>query len=402
MRATLESGTSRSSRGSGGGAGVNMDTAVAQRLMDTYARMAGDADSYVYLAAVQGLAALADALPGWCIPRLVALFVASASATTTATTTASATATTAATATATATANDTASATTTANTVGSMARAVAAQPPPPLPLSQRLKIGEAVVLSARRCGEAMPKYSRFYINAFVAAARERSDGEGGAGGAGTSASPGGIPPKGGTESSSKSASSSMLDGGDGGGKGAEAAGAVGGDCSLESRERYHFRASCLSNLAEVCQLLRWSLGRSSQDVVGLGVGILSMETGSSEEAVLARRGAAFLLGRLLKGAGEDVLQIVPAADLRSAYRAVKRTAEHDADEATRSHAANGLSYLDVVIRGQLFPAGGGSGGSGGGGGGGVNGIGGTGEQGRGANGEEASSTSAHHPGITVL
>ena len=85
-------------------------------------------------------------------------------------------------------------------------------------------------------------------------------------------------------------------------------------------------------------------------------------------------------------------QIVPAADLRSAYRALKRTAERDADEATRSHAANGLSYLDVVIRGQLFPAGGGSG----------KGFGGTGEQGSGENGEGASSNAAHHPGITVL
>lgn len=91
-------------------------------------------------------------------------------------------------------------------------------------------------------------------------------------------------------------------------------------------------------------------------------------------------------------------QIVPAADLRSAYRALKRTTERDADEATRSHAANGLSYLDVVIRGQLFPAGS----SGGGGGGGVRDIGGTGGQGRGENGEEVSSTAAHHPGITVL
>lgn len=34
-----------------------------------------------------------------------------------------------------------------------------------------------------------------------------------------------------------------------------------------------------------------------------------METGDSEEATLARRGAAFLLGRLVRGAGGDVLQV---------------------------------------------------------------------------------------------
>lgn len=69
MRTTSERGT------------ANMDTAVAQRLLDTYARMTGDGDSYVYLAAVQGLASLADALPGWCIPRLVGLFAALPAAT---------------------------------------------------------------------------------------------------------------------------------------------------------------------------------------------------------------------------------------------------------------------------------------------------------------------------------
>lgn len=87
---------------------------------------------------------------------------------------------------------------------------------------QRLKIGEAVVLSARRCGEAMPKYAHYYVNAFVAAARERQGATEGAEGPPAAAD------------------------------------------ALEGKERSHFRASCLSNLAEVCQLLRWSLGRFSQ------------------------------------------------------------------------------------------------------------------------------------------
>ncbi|CAM9321648.1 unnamed protein product, partial [Ectocarpus fasciculatus] len=120
---------------------------------------------------------------------------------------------------------------------------------------------------------------------------------------------------------------------------------------LESKERYHFRASCLSNLAEVCQLLRWSLGRYSHDIVDLAAGVLSMETGGSEESTLARRGASFLLGRVLRGAGGDVLEMVPAAELRVAYRALKRAAESDRDEVTRSHARNGLGYLDAAIRG---------------------------------------------------
>ncbi len=330
MRATLDGGAGGSSPGGGrGGGNANMDLAVAQRLMDTYARMAGDGDSYVYLAAVQGLAALADALPGWCIPRLVGVFAAASAS-------------------GSAAGSGPGSA---ASAEGGSAARAAAAAAAALPLSQRLKIGEAVLLSARRCGEAMPKYAHFYVNAFVVAARERSS---------TS---------------------------DGGGGGGDADAAKGPPSPLESRERYHFRASCLSNLAEVCQLLRWSLGRFSQDVVGLGVGVLSMETGASEEATLARRGASFLLGRLLRGAGGDVLRVVPAAELRAAYRALRRCAESDRDEATRAHARDGLASLDASIRGQLFPTGGGGGGAGRWGGDGSG---------------ENSSSGTHHPGITVL
>eukprot|EP00752_Nemacystus_decipiens_P002917 g2714.t1 len=367
MRATLDDGAGGSSRGgarAGAGGKVTMDATVVQRLMDTFARMAGDGDSYVYLAAVQGLAALADALPGWCIPRLVGVFTAASGPGPV------------------------------PGASGFVADAEAgAAPPPagaaafraPLPLSQRLKIGEAVLLSARRCGDAMPKYAHLYVNAFVVAARERLPSGGGSDGTGTSGD------------RTCSGSGSSCGGGAPGGEGSGGASTPPGEreagkgsaTSLESKERCHFRASCLSNLAEVCQLLQWSLGRFSQDVVDLGVGVLSMETGPSEEATLARRGASFLLGRLLRGAGEDVLQVVPAAELRAVYRALRRCAERDPDEATRSHATNGLGCLDAAIRGQLFPAGGGDGGGGVGGG-------------RGGGGAAESSSTAHHPGITVL
>ena len=306
LRTSLEGGGGGGRSGGKGGsiARVDMNTVVLERLLDTYARMTVDADSYVYLAAVQGLAALADALPGWCIPRLVGLFVASAPAG----------------------AEDEAA-------PGTEVAAAGAQ----LSLSQRLKIGEAVVLSARRCGDAMPKYAHLFVNAFVVGARERSTRD--RSGAGNRTSPGSLATRKKASCSEGTAHRAELKGQsiaatnveqDGRGGVGRSLGPkefderAGGDIerdgtvdngeslemSLESRERYHFRASCLSNLAEVCQLLRWSLGKFSQDIVDLGVGVLRMETSSSEEAVLARRGAAFLLSRLLQGAGSDVLEVM--------------------------------------------------------------------------------------------
>lgn len=283
---------------------MDIDTAVLERLMNTYAMMTVDADSYVYLAAVQGLAALADALPGWCIPRLVGLFVASPSV----------------------------------GADGVPSPVMTTFAPARLSLSQRLKIGEAVVLSARRCGEVMPKYAHFFVNAFVTAARERTHewrGEG------DSASPGPAmretipaafnknPNDAGRQLGSPTSNNRDMqgkefgerNGRDSGGetvKGGGREGLIEG--SLESKERYHFRASCLSNLAEVCELLRWSLGRFSQDIVDLAVGVLLMETSSSEEAILARRGAAFLLSRLLRGADSDVLEVIPPRGFANLWR----------------------------------------------------------------------------------
>lgn len=271
---------------------MDIDTAVLERLMNTYASMTVDADSYVYLAAVQGLAALADALPDWCIPRLVGLFVASPSV----------------------------------GANGVPSPAIATREPARLSLSQRMKIGEAVVLSARRCGEVMPKYAHFFVNAFVTAARERTHEWRGDD---DSVSPGPAmrdtvsaifnktPDDVGRHLGSPTSNNQDTQGKefdernrrDETAKGEEREGPTEG--SLESKERYHFRASCLSNLAEVCQLLRWSLGRFSQDIVDLAVGVLLMETSSSEEAILARRGAAFLLSRLLRGADSDVLEVIP-------------------------------------------------------------------------------------------
>lgn len=236
-----------------------LDTVVAERLLETYARMAGDLDSYVYLAAVQGMAALADSHPEWCIPRLVAIFAGlppSASPPGSLIT-------------------EVMSPVSSEESPAAAAAPSVSQGSPPstpiptrsasttrptLSLSQRLKIGEAVVLSARRCGEAMPKYAHYYVNAFVCGARERA-GLSMSASSSSSLDVGGVDP-----SASNNAGASLgnplpptpL-------SSREDANLTEGDeASLEWRERAHFRASCLSSLAEVCQLLRWSLGRFSQ------------------------------------------------------------------------------------------------------------------------------------------
>lgn len=94
--------------------------------------------------------------------------------------------------------------------------------------------------------------------------------------------------------------------------------------------------------------------------------------------------------------------MVPSDELRLAYRALRRSAESDPDDVTRSHARGGLSYLDVSIRGQLFPGGLGTVGERGSRGVGVMGAGVGAVVDSREGGNSNGSISAHHPGITML
>jgi ABC-type tungstate transport system substrate-binding protein len=63
----------------------------------------------------------------------------------------------------------------------------------------------------------------------------------------------------------------------------------------EYLELIHLRAACLSNLAEIVGLLGYSLGGHLEDVTDVVTGVLTLETGAGEEAILVRRGAIFVV-----------------------------------------------------------------------------------------------------------
>ena len=55
----------------------------------------------------------------------------------------------------------------------------------------------------------------------------------------------------------------------------------------------------MSNLAEVCELLHWSLRPYAQSIADLGLGILALERDASEESTHLRRAAAYLVSAYL-------------------------------------------------------------------------------------------------------
>ncbi|OQR97579.1 hypothetical protein ACHHYP_10179 [Achlya hypogyna] len=214
-------------------------------LMQLFLAQLLDAESYVYLASIQALASLADMHPATAIPLLLA------------------------------TAADT-----TQHSI-----------------DQRIKLSEALMFAARRCGEVLPAYARGFVYAYLHAIRTPTR-------------------------------------------------------DVESLEDATFRASCLSNLAEVCGLLRWAIHPFLADVLLCVKGVLEVERGRSDAHVALRRGAVFVLHQLLTLMGREVFEIA-AEHMTPIYRMLKLVAT-DSDRVSRFHAEQALSELDVLMRGELF------------------------------------------------
>ncbi|XP_074646792.1 transport and Golgi organization protein 6 homolog [Tubulanus polymorphus] len=153
-------------------------------------------------------------------------------------------------------------------------------------IEHRIKLGEALVKSSRCLGDMIPKFKDGLINAFLIGARDEDE---------------------------------------------------------------TVRASCLSNLGEVCLLLRYSLGNIIQEVFSCCSSLLK-----SDESVTVRQSAAFLITQLLRGVGKDAMKILDSI-LRELYRLLKLIATTEKEETVLIHVGLALEELDEIMKNFLFP-----------------------------------------------
>ncbi|CAH1779818.1 unnamed protein product [Owenia fusiformis] len=154
-------------------------------------------------------------------------------------------------------------------------------------METRIKLGEALVKSTRSLGELIPMYRDLLINTFLNGAKN-------------------------------------------------------GDSFV--------RASSLSNLGEVCKLLRFSLGSCIQEIISCCSSILK----SQGDEIEVRRAAAMVITMILQGGGSQAIQILEN-ELQALYRLMKHTITVETDEQIRLHVAMGLEEMDKFMRDYLFP-----------------------------------------------
>jgi hypothetical protein len=143
------------------------------------------------------------------------------------------------------------------------------------PLEIRLNVGESILQVARRLGQALPKYADKFFGALLGSAQR-------------------------------------------------------------DREAL-LRASSLSNIAEVCELLRWSLLPYIEEIMAMVFTILQVEKDD-----YVRRGSVNLLKQLFKGLRKDSVSII-SDHLKNIVSHLEIIEESDRDMVMREHARVALN-----------------------------------------------------------
>ncbi|VDI13675.1 Hypothetical predicted protein [Mytilus galloprovincialis] len=109
------------------------------------------------------------------------------------------------------------------------------------------------------------------------------------------------------------------------------------------------RASSLSNLGEMCKVIRFSLGNVIREIFECCQSLL--KTDDSPEV---RKAAAMLTTMLLQGLGKDMLQVLESV-LRDLYHLLKLTLKTEKEEKVKDHILLSLNELDDIMKDYLFP-----------------------------------------------
>uniref|UniRef100_A0A4W5RE59 Transport and golgi organization 6 homolog n=1 Tax=Hucho hucho TaxID=62062 RepID=A0A4W5RE59_9TELE len=110
------------------------------------------------------------------------------------------------------------------------------------------------------------------------------------------------------------------------------------------------RASCLSNLGELCQRLNYALGPWAQELSTCLTALIK-----TEKEAEVRRAAVHVIALLLRGLSDKATEVLSDV-LLDLYRALKWVVRSDTDDVTVLHAQLALEELDDVMRRFIFPA----------------------------------------------
>lgn len=111
------------------------------------------------------------------------------------------------------------------------------------------------------------------------------------------------------------------------------------------------RASSLSQLGELCKVLRYELGAYTWRVLSSVRDVLRVRSASPE----LRRAAAVLLGLVFDAGDVDLTRLAEGGVLKELHALMRIAAAADSDEVVRRHMEHALALLDDRVHQTLLP-----------------------------------------------
>ncbi|XP_021372366.1 transport and Golgi organization protein 6 homolog isoform X2 [Mizuhopecten yessoensis] len=109
------------------------------------------------------------------------------------------------------------------------------------------------------------------------------------------------------------------------------------------------RASSLSNLGELCKVLRFSVGNFIHEIFNCACGLLK-----SDFSVEVRQAAAMMVNLQLEGLGKDTLTVMESV-ISSVYRTLRQCMVTEKENGVKMQITLALNTLDSITRDVMFP-----------------------------------------------
>ncbi|XP_033754079.1 transport and Golgi organization protein 6 homolog isoform X2 [Pecten maximus] len=109
------------------------------------------------------------------------------------------------------------------------------------------------------------------------------------------------------------------------------------------------RASCLSNLGELCKVLRFSVGNFIHLIFNCTCVLLKSDT-----SLEVRQAAAMMVSLQLEGLGKDTLKVLESV-IRDVYRTLRQCMVTEKEDGVKMQITLALNTLDSITREVMFP-----------------------------------------------
>ena len=118
--------------------------------------------------------------------------------------------------------------------------------------------------------------------------------------------------------------------------------------NLNEEELCTFRASCLVNMGEIFEHLKWGISSHINDIMSVITGVLTMER-NKMESVIVRRSAVYMLYKILSSGSGSAMFSILGGNEGEIFDLLTSVNENDPDSIVRGHASACVKKMEEAF-----------------------------------------------------